>query len=134
METPYMLIYTGNLYFLIETDRIEAVVSRQKRMNGEVPVFLLDRLCGLTGDGKNEYVLLLNAGDAKFGIAVEMAEGLLNVKDTDQLSLPEEVRCRANQYLEAAVPIDKEECPAAYCVNVLELYNKAVETEPSYWM
>lgn len=135
METPYMLILSGGIYFLIEMERLETVVPRQPKEDGDIPVFLLNRLCGLDGQGeKSGYVLILNSGGGRFGVAVHLAEGLEYVKEEDKMPVAEEAIRRENRYLDWVVPVERELCPGAYGLNVAELYEKALGQEPDYWI
>lgn len=135
METPYMLMISGNLHFLIKMEWIETVVPRREKRDGEIPVFLLSNLCGLDGRGEeNDYVLILNSGGGRFGIAVHLAEGLKDVREEDKLPLAEEARRRENRYLESVVSLKRELCPLAYCLNAAELYEKALNQEPDDWI
>ena len=127
-------IFTGGLYFLLETEAIAEIVRAGERRKEEIPVYSMGDLTGTGADGQETYILILVCKGRKAGIAVSAADEVETVAEDDICPLPPEVYSPENRYLHAAVYSKEVPSGLEYILEPGKLLERAEMTEPEYYV
>lgn len=131
-DMTYLRIFTGGLYFLLETEAITEIVKAGERRQDEIPVYSLGDLTGTGADGRETYILILAGKGRKAGIAVSAADEIVAVTEAGICPLPPEVHTQENRYLRAAVYSKEVPSGLEYILDPENLLERAEMTKPEY--
>lgn len=135
MELSYLRIFSGGLYFLLETEAVAEIVEAGVKRGEEIPVFSLEKLTGLKTSGReNAYVLILFDGEQKTGVSVKEADEIRTLEDGSICPLPPEALCEENKYLRGAVRPENLDSCLEYILAPDKLLERKTSVKPDYFI